>query len=143
MVYAKKVRTRMISWRDPRLPALQSAGAGSKLNKMKALLGLLLSLSLGSCPLAMSLAAAASAQEHGCCPAPEQPAPGVDCCVSAAAPSSVAFVAPPLAAVALPHAAPVSVPPAQAGSPAADALAPPGEAPSSGPSCRAPPAVLA
>lgn len=110
---------------------------------MKALLGLLLSLSLGSCPLAMSLASAASAQEHGCCPAPETPATDSDCCVTAAAPSTFAFVAPSFVAVALPHAAPVSVPPAQAGSLAADALAPPGDAPSAGPSSRAPPAVLA
>lgn len=143
MVYAKKVRTRMISWRDPRLPALQSAGAGSKLNKMKALLGLLLSLSLGSCPLAMSLASAASAQEYGCCPAPEQPAPDADCCVSAAAPAAVAFIAPSFVSVALPHAAPAAAASGAAAPPAADALAPPGDAPSSVPSSRAPPAVLA
>lgn len=110
---------------------------------MKALLGLLLSLSLVSCPLAMSWAQAAAADGHACCPSPEQPAPEADCCVTAAAPSSVALVAPVLVAVALPHAAPLAVPAAASSPLAPDAQAPPGSRSLAAPSSRAPPAVLA
>lgn len=107
------------------------------------LLGLLLSLALGSCPLVMGAAAAVTSDAHACCPAPEAPEAGADCCVTAAAPSTVVLAAPSLIAVALPHAAP-----APGAALAAVALlprsqAPPGEAPSAGPSSRAPPAVLA
>jgi hypothetical protein len=110
---------------------------------MKALLGLLLSLSLGSCPLAMSWAAAASADAHGCCPAPEQPAPESDCCVTAAQPSSVAFAAPSFTVVALPHAGPSVALAAACSVLAPAAQAPPGASLPAGPSSRAPPAVLA
>lgn len=110
---------------------------------MKALLGLLLSLSLGSCPLVMGAAMAGRPDAHACCPAPEQPAAEAQCCVTAAAPSTVALAAPSFVAVALPHAAPLPASPARGTALAAETLAPPGPAPSDGPSSRAPPAVLA
>lgn len=110
---------------------------------MKALLGLVLALSIGSCPLAMSFAAAAQTKAHACCPAPEQPAKAADCCVSSAAPTSVSLAAPQLVAVALPTAAPVLGGDAAVGAALESDTAPPGATPSDGPSSRAPPAVLA
>jgi hypothetical protein len=110
---------------------------------MKALLGLLLSLSLGSCPVAMSWASAVTADAHGCCPAPEPAPQDSDCCVTAAAPSTVAFAAPSFAVVALPHAGPSLGAAGADAVPPPPALAPPGASPSAGPSSRAPPAVLA
>lgn len=110
---------------------------------MKALLGLLLSLSLGSCPVVMGAAMAERSDAHACCPAPERPAPQADCCITAAAPSTVALAAPSFVVAALPHAAPLVLPAAPGAALACEALAPPGRAPSAGPSSRAPPAVLA
>lgn len=122
--------------------ALAPAGKRDYNIPVRALLGLLLTVSLGSCPVAMSLAAAARERTHACCPAPEAPAQEARCCVSAAAPHAVALADPAFVAIALPPAAPASGSESRRPAPSEEA-SPPGEPAPAGAASRAPPAVLA
>ena len=74
--------------------------------KAKALLAALLALFVGSCSCLMPLAAAASQQDHSCCPSPKSPEKVSDCCLRPALPANaVSVAAPQLYLIGLVHAA--------------------------------------
>lgn len=112
--------------------------------KAKTLFAALLALFVGSCSCLAPLAAAASEQEHSCCPSSDGPEAGSDCCLRAAVGSGAGpTLAAPLQSAGLVPAAPAVAPaPQETLRLDCPALAPPLEGGFSVRSSRAPPAVL-
>jgi hypothetical protein len=113
--------------------------------KSKALLAALLALFVGSCSCLMPLAAAASQQDHSCCPSQKSPEKASDCCLRPALPAhTVSVAAPQFHLIGLAHVAPGPITQAQQVLRLdSAALSPPGDPVVFSRSSRAPPSLLA
>lgn len=105
--------------------------------------GLLMALVLGSCPCLASLASAASASEHACCPQSSDQAQDSDCCLRAPMPSGVTLTAPVSSFTALVNPAPAVSVVSEKAWLDSSSPSPPGQLRAADLSCRAPPSPLA
>lgn len=111
--------------------------------KAKTVLAAALALFIGSCSCVMSLASAASEQDHSCCPPAPEAGKTPDCCMRAALPAAASLAAPqfaPVGVVAQP-AAPILTGLGVIVRP--NTLSPPDESSAACRSSRAPPSLLA